>query len=86
VKVKFDIDCTPEEARAFFGLPDVGPLQSTMMKELEKRMVAALDAMSPEAMLKTWLPAGMQSLDDLQKMFWAQFPGAGDPKNSRDKA
>ena len=23
VKVNFNIDCTPEEARTFFGLPDV---------------------------------------------------------------
>ena len=75
MKIKFDIDCTPEEARAFMGLPDVGPLQSAMMAEVEKRMKAALDAMSPEALLKTWLPAGMQNLEDMQKMFWSQFPG-----------
>ena len=75
MKIKFDIDCTPEEARAFMGLPDVGPLQGAMMAEVEKRMKAALDAMSPEALLKTWLPAGMHNLEEMQKMFWAQFPG-----------
>ena len=30
MKVKIDIDCTPEEARAFFGLPDLGPLHEQM--------------------------------------------------------
>ena len=35
MKVKFDIECTPQEARAFFGLPDVEPMQAAMMKELE---------------------------------------------------
>ncbi len=80
MKIKFDIDCTPEEARAFLGLPDVAPLQAAMMGEVEKRMKAALDAMSPEALLKTWLPAGMQSLDEMQKMFWSQFPGQKDKK------
>lgn len=80
MKIKFDIDCTPEEARAFLGLPDVAPLQSAMMGEVEKRMKAALEAMSPEAILKTWLPAGMQNLEEMQKMFWAQFPGG-----NRDK-
>jgi len=83
VKIKFDIDCTPEEARTFLGLPDVGPLQTAMLAEVEKRTKAALDAMSPEAILKTWLPAGMQSLDELQKMFWAQFPKGG---GAKDKA
>ena len=77
MKIKFDIDCTPEEARAFLGLPDVAPLQATMMAEVEKRMKDALDAMSPEALLNKWLPAGMQNLEEMQKMFWAQFNGGG---------
>ena len=38
MKIKIDIDCTPQEARAFMGLPEVGPLQDAMMKELEKRL------------------------------------------------
>ena len=80
MKISFDIDCTPEEARAFLGLPDVAPLQASMMKEMETRMKAALESMSPEAILKTWLPAGLQSIEELQKMFWAQFPGRGGDK------
>ncbi len=75
MKIKFDIDCTPEEARAFLGLPDVVPLQSAMMAEVEKRMKEGLDAMSPEALLNTWLPAGVRNLEELQKIFWAQFRG-----------
>lgn len=84
MKIKFDIDCTPEEARAFFGLPDVVPLQTAMMAEVEKRMKAGLDAMSPEALLKTWLPAGIQNFEELQKMFWSRFPG-GDQWNGKNK-
>ena len=26
MKIKLDIDCTPEEVRQFFGLPEVKPL------------------------------------------------------------
>ena len=84
MKIKFDIDCTPEEARAFLGLPDVAPLQAAMMAEVERRMKEGLAAMSPEAILNTWLPAGMQNLEELQKMFWAQFP-RGARNNSKDK-
>ena len=36
MKVTFNIDCTPEEARAFLGLPDIAPLQERMMDELEQ--------------------------------------------------
>ena len=32
MKVNVEIDCTPEEARAFFGLPDVAPLQEKLKR------------------------------------------------------
>lgn len=81
MKVTFDIDCTPEEARAFFGLPDVQPMQKAMMAEVEQRMKDSLDAMGPDALMKTWLPAGMESLEQMQKMFFSQMtPG----KESKD--
>jgi hypothetical protein len=75
MKVTINIDCTPEEARTFFGLPDVQPMQDVLMKKIEERMIANLDAMTPEAMLKNWLPAGVQSLEQLQNMFWQGLQG-----------
>ncbi|WP_348657889.1 DUF6489 family protein, partial [uncultured Thalassospira sp.] len=51
MKVTVNIDCTPEEARTFFGLPDVQPMQKAMMQEIEDRMKANLAAMDPETML-----------------------------------
>ena len=36
-------------------------------------MAANLHAMEPETMLKVWLPAGVQGMEQLQKMFWSQF-------------
>ncbi|TNC94345.1 MAG: hypothetical protein FD119_3261 [Stygiobacter sp.] len=77
MKITVDIDCTPDEARTFFGLPDVKPMQEAMMNQIQERMTASLSAMEPEAMLKTWLPAGVQGMEQLQKMFWAQFASAG---------
>jgi hypothetical protein len=41
VKVTFNIDCTPEEARRFFGLPDVTQLQAELMDKIRDRMMAA---------------------------------------------
>ena len=73
MKVKFDIECTPQEARAFFGLPDVEPMQAAMMKELEARMLENIRSLDPETMLKTWLPATIQGWGEVQKMFWQQM-------------
>lgn len=75
MKFTVDVDCTPDEARAFLGLPDVKPMQDALMKQMQDRMTAALSAMDPETMMKTWLPAGVQGMEQLQKMFWAQFGG-----------
>jgi hypothetical protein len=77
MKVHLEIDCTPEEARAFFGLPDVAPMQARLMKDVEQRMIASMKAMEPEALLQNWLPASMQGLESFQKMFWTAM---SDPK------
>jgi hypothetical protein len=77
MKITVDIDCTPEEARTFLGLPDVRPMQDALMAQIQERVTASLHAMEPEVMLKTWLPAGVQGMEQLQKMFWAQFASAG---------
>jgi len=78
MKIKIDVDCTPEEARAFLGLPDVGPMQAAVMGEIEKRMMESLKATDPETLLKTWLPASLQGWETMQKMFWSQM-AAGMP-------
>ena len=77
MKFKVDIDCTPDEARAFFGLPDLKPLQEALLPEVEERLRATLKAMDPEAMLKTWLPATLKGFEQLQEMFLAQMAGLG---------
>jgi hypothetical protein len=77
MKIKIDVDCTPQEARTFLGLglPDVAPMQKAMMTEVHKRMTDNLAAMDPETLFKTWLPAGIQGLEQMQKAFWAQMAG-----------
>ncbi len=75
MKVTVDIDCTPEEARAFLGLPDVKPMQEQLMREVQERMAANIRAMEPEAMLRTWLPATLKGFEQIQEMFISQMTG-----------
>ena len=81
MKISVDVDCTPEEARTFLGLPDLKPVQDAVLQQVQDRMVAALGAMDPETLMKTWLPAQVQGMEHLQKMFWAQFAGGRRPKS-----
>ncbi|HLI10192.1 MAG TPA: DUF6489 family protein [Alphaproteobacteria bacterium] len=77
MKVKIDIDCTPQEARMFLGLPDLTFIQQSLLADLEERMRHALTAMDPETVLKTWFPGGLQGWEQMQKAFWSQLAGAG---------
>ena len=77
MKIKFDVECTPEELRGFFGLPDVRPMQEKLLKEVEERLRTNVKALDPEAMLKTWLPAGLKGFEQLQEMFLNQMSGRG---------
>jgi uncharacterized protein DUF6489 len=77
MKISLDIDCTPEELRGFFGLPDVKPMQETLLKEVEERLRANLQALDPQTMLNTWLPAGLKGFEQLQEMFLNQMAGRG---------
>jgi hypothetical protein len=76
MKVNVEVTCTPEEARTFFGLPDLKPMQERMLGEIEERMRSGLNAMNPETVFKTWLPASMQGVEHMQQLqqaFWSQL-------------
>ncbi len=69
MKVTVEVECTPDEARQFFGLPDVKPLQEAMMAKLEIQMSDAVDRFSPDAMLRNWFMLGPQGVDTMREMF-----------------
>jgi hypothetical protein len=81
MKITIDIDCTPQEARAFFGLPDVEPMQAALLAQLQERLAQSMGAMDPEVLVRTWLPGGMKGLAELQQQLWKQMmPDSGRKK------
>lgn len=79
MKVGIDIDCTPAEARAFLGLPDVKPMQDALMKQLEERISAVLSGTDGDVLMKTWMPLGVQGMEQITKAFMSQFDMAVNP-------
>jgi len=71
MKVTFDVDLTPEEARRLMGLPDVEPMQQRLLAQLEKQMAQNLSYMDPEMLVKTIMPAGAQGLEQFQNLLWS---------------
>ena len=78
MKVNVTVDCTPEEARAFMGLPNVAPMQEAAMKQMQSQMEKAALSMDPESIMKTFFPMPSGNLADMQKAFWAQFTKTSD--------
>jgi hypothetical protein len=75
MKITMDVECTPEEARTFLGLPDVKPMQEQLMREVQERMATNIRAMEPESMLRTWLPATLKGFEQMQEIFRSQMTG-----------
>ena len=71
MKLNIEIDCTPAEARAFLGLPDVTPLNDAMVTEMQKRMSENVAAMQPEELMKTWTSYGLQAQDQFRRLMEA---------------
>ena len=69
MKVNIEIDCTPDEARTFLGLPYVKPLQEAVMASIERHMLDAAAAMSPDAVMKTWFSSMSQNPDQFRNTF-----------------
>jgi hypothetical protein len=76
MKVKIEIDCTPLEARQFFGLPDVQPMQAALLAEMEKRMMEEVGKFTPEGLMQMWFSGGAQSADWFGKMLGGFLPKA----------
>jgi hypothetical protein len=82
MKVHVEIDCTPLEARQFFGLPDIGPMQAAMMDKLQQQMAANIEKISPEALMQSWFTFDPKLAERFQEMFVTMMGGAlgGDKK------
>lgn len=75
MKCHVDFDFTPLEARQFFGLPDVQPLQATILAEVERKMLAEMDRFSPDQVLKSWLSMYFQAPEQFRDAFTSMLKG-----------
>ena len=76
MKFNVNVECTPEEARRFMGLPDVTPINEALVGEMGKRMEANLKLMSPETMMSSWMSVGTQAQDAFVKLMSSAAGGA----------
>jgi hypothetical protein len=75
MKVTVDVECTPAEARAFLGLPDVTPINDHLVEEMRRRMDENLTAMRPDELMKSWFAMGGQATEQFRKLMMAATGG-----------
>lgn len=69
MKVTFDIDCTPEEARRFLGFPDLTPVHQAYVDKMQR---AVSDGITPDMltdMMKNWGPMTEAGMSMWRSMF-----------------
>jgi hypothetical protein len=69
MNVTVNVDCTPEEARRFLGLPDLSPVHQAYVEKLQKTVT---DGITPEAigeMVKSWGPMTEAGMAVWRQMF-----------------
>lgn len=72
MKVKIEIDATPQEMRALMGLPDIESIQQEMMQKIREKTLASIEENDPAALMQYFMPTPNQfkTMESLQSSFW----------------
>jgi hypothetical protein len=70
MKVRMEVDLTPDEARRLMGLPDLTAMQTRLVAEFERRMMTAMEKSAPEEVMKQWFSLGSQGFEQFQRFLW----------------
>lgn len=71
MKVTFDIDCTPQEARAFLGLPDLAPLHDVYLDRMKSYVTEGVGPADFEKLARSWMPGIADNLETWRNSFWS---------------
>ncbi|MBS3960338.1 MAG: hypothetical protein KGZ61_00665 [Sandarakinorhabdus sp.] len=80
MKIEFEIEATPQEIRAFFGLPDLAPLHEAWVERMKQYSLEGPAAEDWQKLMKSWtsgVPGINEGMDAWQKLMLAAMnPGA----------
>lgn len=82
MEFKVNVDCTPEEARTFLGLPDLKPIHDAYIGAVMDAMKGATSVEQMEAMFKQLSPLGNAGLQFFSNMMNFGMNAAGGTNKS----
>jgi hypothetical protein len=74
MKVHFEIECTPEEARAFFGLPDLAPVHAAYIDKMTSMVTDGLTPADFEKVSRAWMPGIADGFEQWRQLFASAMP------------
>lgn len=83
MKISCDVDCTPEEARRFMGLPDLTPVHEAYIARMTKAVGEGVTVDSVTDMMRSWGPmseAGTQMFKTMFDQMTGQVTGSSRKK------
>jgi hypothetical protein len=69
MKINVEVDCTPEEARRFMGLPDFTPVHEKYVGNILESMEKGVNPEMLETMMRSWAPMGEAGMNMWRKIF-----------------
>lgn len=76
MKLTINIDCTPQEARTFFGMPNVEPMNDMIVEEMTRRAKDNMDTLAdPERFMAQWMAMSGKGMEQFQNLMGAAMTG-----------
>jgi hypothetical protein len=69
MKFTVDVDCTPEEARRFLGLPDLSPVHQAYVEKMQRLVSEGVTPDMVGDMMKRWGPMSETGMNMWRQMF-----------------
>ncbi|RYG86038.1 MAG: hypothetical protein EON59_10895, partial [Alphaproteobacteria bacterium] len=71
MKINVEVDCTPEEARRFMGLPDLTPVHDIYLKKLQDVVENPTNPEAFQQLIQNWSPMGETGMNFWKGLFEA---------------
>ncbi|WP_299195768.1 DUF6489 family protein [uncultured Erythrobacter sp.] len=85
MKINVEIECTPEEARSFMGLPDVSEANSAYVDNIAKAMKGVSNPAQLQEYAQALAPMGQMGLKLFQNFVEGGMRGSGGSSSSGTK-
>ena len=76
MNISMNVECSPEEARRFMGLPDLQPIHELYLDKLRTTMSEGVTPEMMERMVRAWGPIGDAGMTAWRQMMDQMIGGA----------